>query len=356
MKKNIFKDDYNLKSLLKIKTKTGNLPMYVTPRYRLHYLKNKYEPFSVTVIRNLIKPKNTFLDIGAHYGFFSLVVHQQQPSTNIIAIEAVKKNCQVLEKNFKLNSIKNYTVHCQAVSAKKESKNFFITNASDSSGFSPHSQAKAIRKKQIITATVDHLVKNLTIDLIKIDVEGHELAVIRGGQNTIKKFHCPLIIEFNPSCQLLAGHSPQQLLKLLDKLGYNLFVIGENTQKLYLIDTPINNWINIIGVDNFFKRSTYFNLLCLKKNTYQKNSFIKKNLRLISKSMNQNYIFKKLYQQQQNEARLHLEFRKQYNLIRKELTKTQQEYDKTRKLLFFTQKKLDKTYKAYLNLINQPQK
>ena len=66
-----FRDEYNLKALQKIKT--SGFEMFVTPRYLDHYITHEYEPFSTKIIETYVKDGSTFVDVGAHYGYYSLL-------------------------------------------------------------------------------------------------------------------------------------------------------------------------------------------------------------------------------------------------------------------------------------------
>src|SRR4030042_3461411 len=152
--------------------------MYISPRYVHHYIKNKYEPFSSEVIVNYLKPNSTFVDVGAHFGYYSLLVSRCQKKTKIIAIEPVKENYEILKKNIKLNNIKNAKLYNFAASNKKEIKDFNLTEASDSAGFYEHPLTKTKKIIKVKSYPLDQILKNKKVDFIKIDVEGHEIAVL----------------------------------------------------------------------------------------------------------------------------------------------------------------------------------
>jgi hypothetical protein len=95
-----------------------------------------------------------------------------------------------------------------------------------------HSGADTIR---VATTTIDHqmeLQKLSRMDFIKIDVEGAEIDVLRGGERSILR-HRPIIaIEYNELALQRAGASILELDELLDGYGYDRFVF-ENSLKRY---------------------------------------------------------------------------------------------------------------------------
>ena len=66
------------------------------------------------------------------------------------------------------------------------------------------------------------------IDLIKIDVEGHEMQVFKGAYQTLKKFKPILIFEFSERQWRNAGVTAEQVEKLLGELEYDLYVMRRN--------------------------------------------------------------------------------------------------------------------------------
>ena len=98
-----FRDEYNLKALKKITT--SGFEMFITPRYLDHYITHEYEPFSTKIIETYVKDGSTFVDVGAHYGYYSLLAVNRKKDIRIIAIEPVKENFLILEKNLSLYQI-----------------------------------------------------------------------------------------------------------------------------------------------------------------------------------------------------------------------------------------------------------
>jgi hypothetical protein len=67
---------------------------------------NYYEPLTRELLRMLLKPGDTFLDLGAHAGFFSLTVGRHIPGVQVIAFEPNPKNFRMLETNAAANGLK----------------------------------------------------------------------------------------------------------------------------------------------------------------------------------------------------------------------------------------------------------
>lgn len=254
----MFEDEYNLRSLQKINQ--DGFSMYVTPRYLYHYVQNKYEQFSTEILKNYLTKESTFVDIGAHFGYYSLLADSVYPGIKVVALEPVETTFNILAKNVKLNKI-NAEIYNLAASNKEEIKTLNVTEASDSVGFYKHPMTKTKYRKKIRCVTVDSVLNNINnISFIKIDVEGHEISVLQGIQSTLKNNPTAyLLVELCPQLQINAGHKPDDLLKELFKLNYELFMIDENNRKYYRLKGNKYSTAELMG------NNTYCNIFCVPK-------------------------------------------------------------------------------------------
>lgn len=257
----MFENEYNMRDIQLIKTKGSLIKMFVTPRYTHHYVNNEYEPFTTEIIKNYLRKEDTFVDVGAHFGYYSLLAHNIHPNSSIISVEPIKLNFQILQKNIHLNKIKKIKLYNLALSDTKGKKEINITEASDSAGFYEHPLAKTISQKIVTTKTGDELFFKIKSGFIKIDVEGHEIPVLKGLQKTLKNENVRLIIEFNPKCQKQAGFQPQELLNLLDDLNFETYLIDDAKRKMYRLTSNDYTWEKFMDPEN----SSYTNMYCTKK-------------------------------------------------------------------------------------------
>ncbi|MCL2312630.1 MAG: FkbM family methyltransferase, partial [Firmicutes bacterium] len=77
------------------------------------------------------------------------------------------------------------------------------------------------------------------INLIKMDIEGSEVAALRGMSKLVKRFkYPPIYIEINAYTLFLLSETPYSLLKTVDDLGYKTYIMNDdNTLSTYPIDT-----------------------------------------------------------------------------------------------------------------------
>lgn len=100
--------------------------------------------------------------------------------------------------------------------------------------------------------SLDELLCDLKrLDAIKVDVEGAELAVIRGAQNTLRKFRPLIAIEAEEASAQAFGYSTRDLKAALQVLGYQLFRIpreGKNGRLISVSSGGIEEFSMLIAV------------------------------------------------------------------------------------------------------------
>jgi len=136
------------------------------------------------IVTELCLPNKTFIDAGAHIGSVSSVVHRNDPTVKIIAIEAMPDKAANLRNKFPY-----LEVHACALGEDTDGEISFYVDTKRS-GFSSllkplNSEQSGIIEIKVPMERLDNLTKSSDVDLIKIDVEGVELGVLRGSEALI---------------------------------------------------------------------------------------------------------------------------------------------------------------------------
>lgn len=177
--------------------------------------------------------KPTFLDIGASTGSFCLL-SKFVAGAKCIAFEPHPPSFEVLQSHIELNGLDGRVIPVQLALFDRNSKGKLKVPASGKkSGMS--CLGKPIRFKDWIEMPVtmkrlDDVIKPLLakidrerIDLVKIDTEGAELMVLRGGKQIFSKQKPPILLEFyKPNCKQF-NYSPEAIVGLLVEYGYCRF-------------------------------------------------------------------------------------------------------------------------------------
>jgi FkbM family methyltransferase len=156
-----------------------------------------FEPATTFVFQEIASVARTVLDIGAHVGWYGLLAKQVNPMAEVWAFEPNPLLLQRLRENIALNDV---IVNVIAAAASDDNKGAIFYEGgpglSSSSGLRP--EVGGTRSFRVPTVTVDSIVaaNNIeNIDLVKIDVEGHEPAVLRGMHHVLKTMRPHVIFE-----------------------------------------------------------------------------------------------------------------------------------------------------------------
>jgi FkbM family methyltransferase len=159
---------------------------------------------SEELLYSQLKGKGFFLDIGAHIGYYSL--YMLPKTKGVHAFEPDPRVLKFLEKN--LGRKTNVHINTCAVGNKKGKAKFILENDAEVSHLARNEQPNT-NEIEIDVTTIDSFVcsHNLSIEAIKIDVEGFDLDVISGGMETMLSQQPIVLTESTPDTRLfeLAG-------------------------------------------------------------------------------------------------------------------------------------------------------
>ncbi len=196
-----------------------------------------YEELELNTYRTLLKPGMTVLDVGSNLGIYALIGSDSVGAKGkVYAFEPVPENIAILRKNVEHNKARNVTIVTKALGEKRGQTK--ITLAKDSIGTHSIAAKPGSEKITIELETIDNFVrdKKLSVDLIKMDVEGYEGQVLAGGKKTIGK-GVDLLLEFDTGMLRRSGTNTEDLAESLMKLYKNCFEIDERKSGLSRIKT-----------------------------------------------------------------------------------------------------------------------
>jgi FkbM family methyltransferase len=238
--------------------------MLVGSRHYDHYLNNSFENFTADLIYNHLQSGTLFIDIGAHYGYYTLLAGTKYPENKIIAFEPEPSNYDLLKKNIEMNKLTNVDIYNLAVSNEEGIKEFAVAEHSSRSGFYEPYLSNILKKINVKTVVIDNVVKDdipLKI-MIKIDAEGHEIFIIEGMRRLLESTKdVELFIEYNPDMIKKSGNRPEKLLETLNQCGFDIYIIDDERRLTFKLD-GLKNYQRYFDDHNFNKN--YCNLLCIK--------------------------------------------------------------------------------------------
>ena len=190
-----------------------------------------HEPLTTkTLIKELIRLKKllrkvTVVDIGSNIGYYAILEAKiLGENGTVICIEPVRRNFQALLKNIELNNVDNAEAIKVALSDKRGLAKMIVASGSNWARLLDDKDYSAPQTENVRVTTLDNIFSNnRKIDLIRMDVEGHEYRVIKGGLHIIKKHLPSFLIEVHPN--LLGKHELQNLLSIFRDLGYTIKIL-----------------------------------------------------------------------------------------------------------------------------------
>jgi len=177
-----------------------------------------YEYGKQLALQRAIRPGMTVYDIGAHTGFYTLLASRATgPAGRVLAFEPVPRNLALLRRHLELNQAGNVTVHAAAVSDVAGLVSFEEAADGYAGAIAPGGaqRVRAVRLDDLFLSQ-----EAPPADVMKVDVEGAELAVLSGAEKMIASGR-PAIF--------LATHNLEATRRcraLLESWGYGVSALG----------------------------------------------------------------------------------------------------------------------------------
>lgn len=192
-----------------------------------------YDPKTTLKLIKLLKKGDTFLDIGAHFGYFTLIGQSLVSSTGqVVSIEPMPGTYRYVTKNIAVNNLSKSCLSVQKGAFDKprdaEFMDYGIVYSSLNGGFSPRTRYRKAEQGRLVKVELDSVDSILAqfnvnqVDVVKIDAESSEYFVIRGMMETIKVYRPSIIIEVD-AADIQDETGIKAILSLLEPFGYGLF-------------------------------------------------------------------------------------------------------------------------------------
>lgn len=177
---------------------------------------------------------DTILDVGTNWGYYTLLAGAVAPHAKIIAFEPHPFWFKQLENNVSMNHLKNVRIENYAVGEIDNTSLFYLDNEYPcaSSMVSDFVKGGNVAEVMVNVTSIDSYLSrqklSRKIDLIKIDVETYESAVLAGAKSVLRKFRPDIICEVLPDENMgyrIANRNAIQ--DILTEFGYNAYWISD---------------------------------------------------------------------------------------------------------------------------------
>lgn len=189
-----------------------------------------HEPFATELLLRQITPGMTVVDVGSNIGYYAIQEAQLVGATGrVLCLEPNPAAFALLERNLKLNDCLNAIAYQVAISDQSGEIDFFVARKSNVSRVAPR---ESYSSKMVVKAnSLDKLVgSEPSIDLIRMDIEGHEVHALKGMRTILRAKRPLVVIEFHFA--VVEECEAEQFFHEMRGLGYRLvcFVFREHDE------------------------------------------------------------------------------------------------------------------------------
>jgi FkbM family methyltransferase len=190
-----------------------------------------FEETEINFINSFLQPGDCFFDIGANIGLFSLHASTKISDIGCIyAFEPTPTTYERLLKNIVLNNFENIKTENIGMSDSVDTVTFYISNNGYDAWNSivPLPELDNYSKITVNTTTIDNYIKSKLIkhvDLVKVDVIGWELKVLKGAFDLMSRDDAPvLMVEFTEENAFSSGYYCGELFDYVNHFDMNYFI------------------------------------------------------------------------------------------------------------------------------------
>jgi FkbM family methyltransferase len=222
-------------------------PEHMSQRIMLESLLSNraYEPETASFITAALRPGDTFIDVGTHVGYFSMLAAAVVGGEGrVISFEPDERNFEHLLSHISLNDLGNVEAVNQAVGESDHVAQFFVNADNDGGhalwdvGLHDYNQISRSRPntRDVEVASLDSYLGRRdvrSLKLIKIDAEGSELKVLQGAKRSLMEHRVPFVVaEVNRFALERMGTSEDELRSYMEGLGYETWSFSDDQKSL----------------------------------------------------------------------------------------------------------------------------
>lgn len=229
------------------------------------FIYDSFEESEILFTRKFLKSGDCFVDAGANIGLFSLNAASCVGSLgHVYAFEPAPVTFVRLQENVKLNQFDNITLVNAGLSDKNERLQLQVS-LSGFDAWNSFASLDCLGDKTTVNVPVvtiyDYMLNQgiLNVTLLKIDVEGWEMYVLKGATELMKSENAPvLMVEFTEENAFAAGFYCGEIFDFVRSFGYEWYSYNALTNSLELqrkkLHYPYENLIAIIELKSVLNR------------------------------------------------------------------------------------------------------
>ncbi len=232
------------------------------------FLTRRYDPALLRFALSRLGDDTTFVDVGAHIGLTTVPVALARSRTRVLALEPHPQNCRRLRDHVALNGCRNVDVEQMAAGA--EPGVVILSSEGEGSDYHRvigpadrgHSSTPVGGTVEVEMISIDELASERgieRIDLLKLDVEGHEARVLDGAERMLSERRIgAAVCELNDELLATGGSSSGDLEGRLRRHGLERVAIpGVGLHRIHQPSVAYENFAFVPPGEPVLRRSKY---------------------------------------------------------------------------------------------------
>jgi FkbM family methyltransferase len=201
-----------------------------------------YESEFVNALCRHVRPGDTCIDVGGNLGYYCLLMANLVGSMgHVVTFEPVAENLAVLQENISLNNLNNVQLVNSALGAKPGTISLIRDEAggiSSTPSVRGYAVAGSRTTVEVPVNTLDAFLatKDCRPSIIKIDVEGAELDVLRGATDTLRTARPTVLVEVHGWDET----SSAEVREFFSAVDYGISLVGTSARQAFCIASPKN--------------------------------------------------------------------------------------------------------------------
>lgn len=228
-----------------------------------HMRSGSYEGYESWVIRNYLRKGDVAFDVGACVGYYaSLFSYSVGSMGRVVAFEPNPTNFLLAQANIKINCGPDTIIISEAVGDTKGRQTLHKCgfNAGDHrlSKEAPYESKRDTIEVQCTTLEE----YDIPINLMKVDVQGYEVRVLRGANRQMRSNHSmAMALEYWPWGMERTGDNKREFVDIVYDSGFRVHVVDNDTFKIH----PVYTKEHLLNIFDPTKRPMHFvNLWCVR--------------------------------------------------------------------------------------------
>lgn len=197
-----------------------------------------WEPYETSLLQRLLRPGDVFVDVGANIGYFTVLgAALVGAAGRVFAFEPDPDNFRLLQANLALNGLADRAEATEAALSDVDANGTLYLSADNLGDHQVYPTADEPRESRPITLrNGSELLRARTdrIDLLKVDTQGAEHAVLEGLLPLLRSLAAPprILVELTPWSLRQAGATGRALIEMLASLGLPMHIVDHVEHRL----------------------------------------------------------------------------------------------------------------------------